>query len=152
LRAIAIQDRVFLAGRYLDKSYKTGRKRVFIISVNCGQAGGTCFCVSMDAGPKIEAGYYLALRELAEDRRHIFVLEIGSSPNYRTGVQAKPRSPLPSGSLPEPRLGWAAASTPTGSRNCCGPTPTTMGRGCRTVPDLRQLHECLTDLFLHDDR
>jgi sulfhydrogenase subunit beta (sulfur reductase) len=79
LHAILIQDRVLLAGHYLDKSYKTRRDHAFIIAVNCGQAGGTCFCVSMDAGPKVEAGYDLALTELVDDRRHIFVVEIGSA-------------------------------------------------------------------------
>jgi sulfhydrogenase subunit beta (sulfur reductase) len=79
LHAIAIQDRVFLAGQCVDKSYQTRRDRMFIIAVNCGQAGGTCFCVSMDAGPKVEAGSDLALTELVDDSRHIFVAEIGSA-------------------------------------------------------------------------
>ena len=78
LRAIAIQDRVFLAGQYLDKSYKIRRDHAFIVAVNCGQAGGTCFCVSMDAGPKVEAGFDLALTELIEEGRHLFVMEVGS--------------------------------------------------------------------------
>src|SRR6516165_7705427 len=43
------------------------------------QAGGTCFCVSMDAGPKADAGFDLALTELTEQGRHIFVLEVGSA-------------------------------------------------------------------------
>jgi hypothetical protein len=37
LRAIAIQDRVFLSGRYLDNSYKIRRDQAFIVAVNCGQ-------------------------------------------------------------------------------------------------------------------
>jgi len=79
LRAIAIQDRVFLAGQYLDKSYKIRRDHAFIVAINCGQAGGTCFCVSMDAGPKVDAGFDLALTELIEEGRHMFVLEVGSA-------------------------------------------------------------------------
>ena len=79
LRAIAIQDRVFLAGQYLDKSYKIRRDSAFIIAVNCSQAGGTCFCASMDSGPKVEAGFDLALTELIEEDRHLFVMEVGSS-------------------------------------------------------------------------
>jgi sulfhydrogenase subunit beta (sulfur reductase) len=79
LHAMAIQDRVFLAGQYLDKTYKTRRDHAFIIAVNCDQAGGTCFCVSMDAGPKVEAGYDFALTELVDDSRHLFVVEIGSA-------------------------------------------------------------------------
>jgi sulfhydrogenase subunit beta (sulfur reductase) len=79
LRAIAIQDRVFLGGQYLDKSYKICRDHTFIIAVNCGQAGGTCFCVSMEAGPKVETGFDLALTELVENGRHLFLLEVGSA-------------------------------------------------------------------------
>jgi sulfhydrogenase subunit beta (sulfur reductase) len=79
LRAIAIHDRVFLAGQYLDKSYKMRRDHAFIVAVNCGQAGGTCFCVSMDAGPKVEAGFDLALTELIEEDHHLFVMEVGSA-------------------------------------------------------------------------
>jgi len=78
LRAVAIQDRVFLSGPYVDSSYKIRRDRAFIVAVNCGQPGGTCFCVSMDAGPKVETGFDLALTELIEDDRHLFVLEVGS--------------------------------------------------------------------------
>jgi len=78
LRAIAIQDRVFLAGQYVDKSYRIRRDHAFIVAVNCSQAGGTCFCVSMDAGPSVEAGFDLALTELLEEGRHLFVVEVGS--------------------------------------------------------------------------
>jgi sulfhydrogenase subunit beta (sulfur reductase) len=79
LRAIGIQDRVFLAGQYLDKSYKIRRDHAFIIAVNCSQAGGTCFCASMDAGPRVDAGFDLALTELIEEDRHLFVMEVGSA-------------------------------------------------------------------------
>ncbi len=52
LHAIAIQDRVFLSGPYVDPHYRARREGAFIIAVNCSHAGGTCFCVSMDTGPK----------------------------------------------------------------------------------------------------
>jgi len=79
LRAIAIHDRVFLSGPFGDKPYKVRRDHAFIVAVNCGQAGGTCFCVSMDAGPKVEVGFDLALTELIEEGRHLFVMEVGSA-------------------------------------------------------------------------
>jgi len=79
LRAIAIHDRVFLSGSFRDKAYTVRRDHAFIVSVNCGQACGTCFCVSMDAGPKVEAGFDLALTELIEEGSHRFVMEIGSA-------------------------------------------------------------------------
>jgi sulfhydrogenase subunit beta (sulfur reductase) len=79
LRAIAIHDRVFLSGSFRDKAYTVRRDHAFIVAVNCSQAGGTCFCVSMDAGPKVEAGFDLALTEVIEEGSHRFVMEVGSA-------------------------------------------------------------------------
>jgi sulfhydrogenase subunit beta (sulfur reductase) len=78
LHAIAIQDRVFTGGPYLDASYQRRRQDNFIVAVNCGEAGGTCFCVSMSTGPKAEAGFDLALTELLNEDRHNFLVEVGS--------------------------------------------------------------------------
>jgi len=77
LHAIAIQDRVFLQGPYVDPHYQARRDGAFIVAVNCGQAGGTCFCVSMNTGPKAEQGFDLALTELIADE-HEFLVEVGS--------------------------------------------------------------------------
>jgi sulfhydrogenase subunit beta (sulfur reductase) len=77
LHAIAIQDRVFLQGPYVDPHYQARREGAFIVAVNCGQAGGTCFCVSMNAGPKAKEGFDLCLTELLADE-HEFLVEVGS--------------------------------------------------------------------------
>ncbi len=79
LHAIRAQDRVFLDGRYVDPAYKTRRDGCFIVAVNCGQAGGTCFCVSMKTGPKATSGFDLALTEVLEGEQHYFVVEVGTS-------------------------------------------------------------------------
>jgi ferredoxin len=79
LRAIAIQDRVFLGGERVDPVYAGRREGAFLVAVNCGTAGGTCFCVSMDAGPKAESGFDLALTELLDGGRHEFLVEAGTS-------------------------------------------------------------------------
>lgn len=78
LHAIAIQDRVFLGGAYQDPFYKLRRDNALIVAVNCGEAGGTCFCASMQTGPKATQGYDLAMTEILEDGRHYFVVETGS--------------------------------------------------------------------------
>ena len=78
LHAIAVQDRVFTGGPYLDTGYQRRRQDNFIIAVNCGEAGGTCFCVSMNTGPKAQAGFDLALTELLHEDRHSFLVEVGS--------------------------------------------------------------------------
>jgi ferredoxin len=78
LHAIAVQDKVLLRDRYTDPIYQARREDCFIVAVNCGKAGGTCFCVSMNTGPKATFGFDLALTEVLEDERHYFVVEIGS--------------------------------------------------------------------------
>ena len=78
LKAVSIQDRVFMDGVHPDADYSARRDTAFFIAVNCGKAGATCFCVSMEAGPRAEAGYDLALTEMIGDGRHDFLLEIGS--------------------------------------------------------------------------
>src|SRR6516225_7964368 len=76
LHAIAVQDKVFMGGKFVDPVYAGRRKNAFIVALNCGQAGGTCFCVSMKTGPKAEAGFDLSLTEIIIDGRHCFVAEI----------------------------------------------------------------------------
>ena len=77
LHAIEIQDRVFVGGKHIDRDYAARRKGAFLVAVNCFEPGGTCFCLSMGTGPKVEAGYDLVLSELLEGG-HRFVVEAGS--------------------------------------------------------------------------
>ncbi len=77
LHAMAIQDRVFLEGRYVERDYAARREDAFVVAVNCFEPGGTCFCVSMGTGPKVEAGYDLSLTEIL-DGEHRFLVEVGS--------------------------------------------------------------------------
>ncbi|KFE67062.1 4Fe-4S dicluster domain-containing protein [Hyalangium minutum] len=77
LHAIAVQDRTFLEGPYRDPDYAARRERLFVVAVNCGQAGGTCFCVSMRTGPRVTFGFDIALTELLEGE-HRFLAEAGS--------------------------------------------------------------------------
>lgn len=76
LHAIEIQDRTFLKGPHVEPDYAARRQDTFVVAVHCGQAGGTCFCVSMDTGPRATAGYDIALTELFEPHR--FLAEAGS--------------------------------------------------------------------------
>jgi sulfhydrogenase subunit beta (sulfur reductase) len=81
LKAIAIQDRVFLGGQHKDPQYAARREGALIVAVNCGQAGGTCFCASMDAGPRAAEGFDIALTELPGDgdQGHRFLAEAGTA-------------------------------------------------------------------------
>jgi ferredoxin len=79
LRAIEIQDHVFLREGLTDPDYAARREAALFIAVNCGHAGKTCFCVSMDSGPRARTGYDLALTELIGESRHDFLVEVGSA-------------------------------------------------------------------------
>ncbi|HVC19879.1 MAG TPA: 4Fe-4S dicluster domain-containing protein [Vicinamibacterales bacterium] len=79
LHAIAIQDRVLLGGATVDPLYEARRHGAFIVAVQCGQAGRTCFCASMNAGPTATAGFDLALTEVLDGARHYFVAEAGTA-------------------------------------------------------------------------
>jgi ferredoxin len=74
LHAISIQDRVLLGGEFRDPHYARRREQVFVLAVNCHKAGSTCFCASLQTGPRVKGGFDLALTELPE----VFVVEIGS--------------------------------------------------------------------------
>ncbi len=53
LRAVDILDQVFTRSGVVDPRYQARRAAALIIAVECTQAGGTCFCGSMGAGPDI---------------------------------------------------------------------------------------------------
>lgn len=78
LHAIQIQDKVFNNWQYKDPNYVSLRDRTFIIAVNCTQAGKTCFCTSMDTGPRAKKGFDLSITEVINPNEHYFVVESGS--------------------------------------------------------------------------
>ncbi len=77
LHAIQIQDRVFMGGHHVDRDYAAQREGAFLVAVNCITPGGTCFCTSMGTGPKVDAGYDIALTELLVGD-HRFLAEAGT--------------------------------------------------------------------------
>lgn len=95
LQAIAIQDKVFIGGSHVDPAYQARRKDVLMIAVQCGQAGGTCFCVSMGTGPKCESGYDMALTEVISKDRHFFVVTIGTERGAQILAQVPHREATP---------------------------------------------------------
>jgi ferredoxin len=94
LHALAIQDRVFLGDPHVDPVYRQRREAAFILAVNCTQAGGTCFCASMNTGPKATFGFDLALTELLAEDRHGFLVEVGSERGQAL-LDALPHAPAP---------------------------------------------------------
>jgi ferredoxin len=73
LAAIAIQDRI-ITSEILDPYYKAVRDQAFIVAVNCLEPGGTCFCASMQTGPRCLRGFDLCLTEVDGD----YLVEVGS--------------------------------------------------------------------------
>jgi len=100
LHAMAIQDRVLMNGAYADPHYQARRRETFIVAVNCGTAGGTCFCVSMDSGPRVDAGFDLALTELDGAENSRFLVEVGSEAG-RSLLERLPSRPADSAALAE---------------------------------------------------
>lgn len=78
IHAIETQDRVFDNGDFADPSYVSRRAKLFIIAVNCARPAATCFCTSLNTGPKAQQGFDLALTELIDSQRHAFVVEVGT--------------------------------------------------------------------------
>jgi sulfhydrogenase subunit beta (sulfur reductase) len=66
-------------GPYRDDDYAARREQLFVLAVHCGSPAGTCFCVSMQTGPRARSGFDLAATELvATATDHRFVIEVGS--------------------------------------------------------------------------
>lgn len=74
LRAIKIQDRVFIENAYQDVRYKARRQEMFIVAANCTTAHSNCFCISLGDGPYADKGFDLAMTEVEGG----FVVESGS--------------------------------------------------------------------------
>ncbi|NJN69854.1 MAG: hypothetical protein HC801_06020, partial [Nitrospira sp.] len=74
LAGLVIQDQIFLNETYRDPYYATRRDGLFVVAVNCTRSLQTCFCASMETGPRAKRGFDLALTEV-DDR---LLVEAGS--------------------------------------------------------------------------
>lgn len=78
LSGILRLDDVLKDGAHADPVYSETRRRSFVLAVNCGHAGNTCFCASMGTGPEAREGYDLAMTEVLQGKSHYFVVDVGS--------------------------------------------------------------------------
>ncbi len=103
IAAIAIQDKVFMQSGYRDPIYTARRESAFIVAVNCTQSASTCFCESMQTGPRCNSGFDLALTELAEG----FVVEVASQRAERIlqSIETRHASPDELSEAEEKRMG-----------------------------------------------
>ena len=74
LNAILIQDKAFMREDFTDPIYRSRRERVFILSVDCLHPAETCFCASMNTGPRVKDSFDLNLTELDD----VFLVKVGS--------------------------------------------------------------------------
>jgi formate hydrogenlyase subunit 6/NADH:ubiquinone oxidoreductase subunit I len=78
IEALFILDRVLSEGPFCDPFYREARKKAFILAVNCTQPGGTCFCASMQTGPKVQKGFDIVLTEIPDQGPSRLIAEAGS--------------------------------------------------------------------------
>jgi sulfhydrogenase subunit beta (sulfur reductase) len=83
IKAIEIQDRILIDGPYPDTMYSELRRNALIVAVQSCKSGGTCFCVSMDAGPRVTRSFDILLTELTDSGRHRFLVQTGSENGAR---------------------------------------------------------------------
>ena len=74
LAGLGIQDRIFLEDIRRDPYYAARREGIFVIAVNCTRALATCFCASMETGPRAKNDFDLALTEVDDQ----LLIEAGS--------------------------------------------------------------------------
>ncbi|MFZ2087720.1 MAG: 4Fe-4S dicluster domain-containing protein [Desulfobaccales bacterium] len=95
LAALEVHDRVFLKGKYHDPLYKKRRDRAFVVAVNCTRSGATCFCASLGTGPRAASGFDLALTEILDRDRQVFLAEVGSKRGAEVLAALTPRPATP---------------------------------------------------------
>lgn len=86
LAAVGVQDSVLAQREFTDTRYVQRRDRTFVVATACADPAGTCFCASMDTGPKPKSGYDIALTELLAGE-HRFLAEAGSEDGQRLLAQ-----------------------------------------------------------------
>ena len=79
LAALDTLTAVFEGGSFVDTRVRQRREALLLIAVNCMRPAATCFCASMGTGPRAEGGFDLAIDELIEAERHVFVVTAGSA-------------------------------------------------------------------------
>ena len=91
LHAIGLLDRVFCTGPYPDPGYVERRTNAFIVVVQCTEPGATCFCSSVNTGPRATEGFDIALTEMIDGGGHLFLAEAGSQKGRAVLASLSPR-------------------------------------------------------------
>ena len=79
LAALDTLTTVFEGGPFVDTRFSQRREALLLVAVNCMRPAATCFCASMNTGPRAEDGFDLALDELIDAERHVLLVSAGSA-------------------------------------------------------------------------
>ena len=109
LAALETLTEVFESGPYPDRRFRIRREALLLIAVNCMRPAATCFCTSMETGPRAVAGFDLSLDELIEGERHVFVVTAGSARGQEI-LDALPGEPASDADLKAAREGTGACA------------------------------------------
>ena len=157
LAAIATLDRVLGRSEYPDNSFVGRRRQVFVVAVNCTEPGGLCFCASMGTGPAVGPGYDLALTERLDGDAPSYLVDIGTQDGADVLAEV-PHRTADSEEIRCARADVEAAAASDGPPDAGhGPAEpadrvtrvAAMGRGGQSLPDLRELHDGVPDVLLH---
>lgn len=74
IKAMLIQDKVFMNAPHPDPHYTARRKQLFLIALNCTRITDQCFCVSAGGYPKAKDNFDLGMTEMEGG----FCVEVGS--------------------------------------------------------------------------
>ncbi len=158
LAAIAVQDRVLMGDHYVDSIYAARREGIFIVAVHCTHAASTCFCTSMNTGPRAQGAYDLAITELVSPGRHEFVVEAASDAGREILAELAPSA---ASDAVYKEAEAAVEHTASQIQRRMDTTAhsgialhqlrsSSMGQRRGSLPHLCQLHHGLPDLLLHD--
>ncbi len=91
LAALGVLDRILRRPPAPDPRYEARREGAFLVVVECGEPGGTCFCASMDTGPSAATAFDLALTELDDGAGHRFLVRVGTDRGARSLAEVPSR-------------------------------------------------------------
>ena len=147
------------SGRHVEPDYAARRRDAFFVAVNCTRAGATCFCVSMDTGPRATSGLRpradRAARRPALRRRGGQRARRGGARGAaeRAGRRARRARRGGRGAGHAPRR-WGAQMETDGLRELlqANAEHPRWDDGRRALRELRQLHAGLPDVLLLERR
>ncbi len=109
LAALETLTAVFEGGPFVDSRFRQRRQALLTVAVNCMRPASTCFCASMDTGPRAESGFDLVLDELIDESRHVLLVTAGSD-RGRAILEALPGEPASEADLQAARDGSRACA------------------------------------------